>query len=94
MKLRWSVALLLVVALPALAGAQGDPKAGMGNFRGKLCHFCHGDNGEGGFGPDLAGRGLTVDQFIQAVRKPWGAMLAYTPEQLSDEQVKIGRAHV
>jgi len=87
MTLRWSIALVVVMALPALAGAQGDPKAGLGAFRGKLCHFCHGDNGEGGFGPDLAGRGLTPEQFRQAVRKPWGVMVGYTVDQLSDEQV-------
>ncbi len=87
MRLKLPVVLLVLFALPALAAAQGDPKAGVGAFRGKLCHFCHGTNGEGAFGPDLAGRGLTLDQFRHAIRKPWGAMLAYTPEQLSDEQI-------
>ncbi|MGE4244250.1 c-type cytochrome [Ramlibacter sp.] len=82
------VALSIAVLLPALAGAQGDPKAGQAAFRGKLCYFCHGENGEGGFGPDLAGaRGLTVEQFRHAIRKPWGVMLAYTEGQLTDAQI-------
>jgi mono/diheme cytochrome c family protein len=49
------------------------------------CGWCHGTKAEGGYGPDLAGgRGLTWEQFRRAVRKPWGAMPAYTEEQLPD----------
>ena len=49
------------------------------------CQNCHGAQAEGGFGPDLAGRGLSFDQFRQAVRRPWGVMLGYTEKQLSDQ---------
>ena len=49
------------------------------------CQNCHGAQAEGGFGPDLAGRGLSFDQFRQAVRQPWGMMLAYQEKQLSDQ---------
>jgi cytochrome c553 len=51
------------------------------------CRECHGDNGEGHFGPDLAGRNLTRAQFIQAVRKPWGIMPAYAESQISDREL-------
>ena len=37
--------------------------------------------------PDLAGRQLSLAQFRQAIRKPWGVMLAYTEEQLSDQEI-------
>jgi mono/diheme cytochrome c family protein len=88
MKLRLFAVLLTTLLVPALARAQGDPKVGQAAFRGKLCYFCHGDNGEGGFGPDLAGgRGLTLEQFSHAIRKPWGVMLSFTETQLSDEQI-------
>ncbi len=88
MNLRLLTALSIILLVPAVAGAQGDAKAGMGAFRGKLCHFCHGDNGEGAFGPDLAGgRGLTIEQFRHAIRKPWGVMLSYTETQLPDAQI-------
>ncbi|MGE0392338.1 MAG: cytochrome c [Vicinamibacterales bacterium] len=88
MTLRLFVALSVLSLAPAMAAAQGDPKVGQAAFRGKLCYFCHGENGEGGFGPDLAGaRGLTPEQFRQALRKPWGVMLAYTEAQLSDAQI-------
>ncbi|MDH3505569.1 MAG: c-type cytochrome [Gammaproteobacteria bacterium] len=51
------------------------------------CRDCHGDNGEGGFGPDLAGRDLTRAQFIHAVRKPWGIMPAFAESQISDAEL-------
>ncbi len=51
------------------------------------CRDCHGEHGEGGFGPDLAGRNLTRAQFIHAVRKPWGIMPAFAESQISDEEL-------
>jgi hypothetical protein len=44
-------------------------------------------NGEGGFGPDLAGRNLTRAQFIHAVRKPWGIMPAFATAHISDREL-------
>ena len=52
------------------------------------CRNCHGAKGEGAFGPDLAGRGLTVAQFAQAVRKPWGIMPAYIDSQISNSEIE------
>jgi mono/diheme cytochrome c family protein len=51
------------------------------------CSNCHGMNGEGGFGPDLAGRGLNWSQFKRAVRQPWGIMPAYTETQLTEQRL-------
>lgn len=91
MKTRFLLVALFLLPLPQRALArQGDVE------RGKLlwlktehveCRECHGDNGEGHFGPDLAGRGLTRAQFIQAVRKPWGIMPAYAESQISDGEL-------
>ena len=85
----WFVLLTAVVA-PGLAWAQtGDAAAGKAFWSGNasLCRQCHGANGEGGFGPDLAGRALTVAQFTRAVRQPWGVMPAFTEQQLGAAQV-------
>ena len=82
------VALLMMPLLQADAAPKGDAKAGEQPYRAKLCYFCHGNNGEGGFGPDIAGgRGLTWEQFKRPIRKPWGVMLNYTEGQLSDQQI-------
>jgi hypothetical protein len=51
------------------------------------CRECHGVNGEGAFGPDLAGRKLTPAQFIHAVRKPWGIMPAFTDKNITDPEL-------
>ena len=72
------------------AYAQGDAAAGKaywdrGAPRATACHNCHGNNAEGAFGPDLAGRGLNVAQVIRAVRQPWGIMPAFVESQMSDK---------
>ncbi len=43
-----------------------------------LCQRCHGANGEGGAGPDLAGRNLTEAQWQRQIRQPWGLMPAFS----------------
>jgi mono/diheme cytochrome c family protein len=64
------------------AAPQGDPQRGRAMFSGSgggaLCMLCHGGNGQGAYGPDLAGgRGLTFEQFKKAVHQPWGLMPAF-----------------
>jgi mono/diheme cytochrome c family protein len=83
------IALMMAPLLQAPDTAPaGDPQAGATQWRSKFCANCHGENGEGGFGPDLAGgRGLTWEQFKHPVRKPWGVMLAYTEKQLPDQAI-------
>jgi cytochrome c553 len=87
----------LLVVLFLLPLPQQAPPAPAGNpERGKVlwqktehveCRECHGVNGEGAFGPDLAGRKLTPAQFIHAVRKPWGIMPAFTDKNITDPEL-------
>jgi mono/diheme cytochrome c family protein len=86
------VALLLFFPLfqSNNAWAQGNAQAGKAlweNAGASRCSYCHGQKGEGGFGPDLAGRQLSLEQFKQAVRKPWGVMPAYLESQASDQDL-------
>lgn len=82
------VGLLLAPLLQAPAASPApDPQSGATQYRAKLCYMCHGENGEGGFGPDLAGGRVTLEQFRHEIRKPWGVMLAYTERQLPDQKV-------
>jgi mono/diheme cytochrome c family protein len=84
-------ALVVVVALfhaaEAVAQGKAEPGKVLWESADARCRDCHGNQGEGGFGPDLAGRQLTIDQFTQAVRKPWGIMPSFTEQQISDEQL-------
>jgi cytochrome c553 len=83
---------LLVLPLSqsmALAQPAGDAAAGKALWEGNTtaCKNCHGEQGQGAFGPDLAGRGLNFAQFRQAVRRPWGIMPAFVETQLNDKQL-------
>src|SRR6267154_6624195 len=75
-------------------GGGGNAAALTGNVaNGKMywdsnltaCKNCHGEVGEGAFGPDLAGRGLNTAQVLRAVRQPWGIMPAFVESQLSEK---------
>src|SRR5918993_3632475 len=92
MTMRVLLVALFLLPLPQQAVAQqtGDVERGKALWlktEHVECRECHGDNGEGGFGPDLAGRTLTRAQFIHAVRKPWGVMPAYAESQISDREM-------
>ena len=79
------IAALAPVGAVAQTGVVADGKA---VYDGPTqCKNCHGKAGEGGFGPDLAGRGLSVAEFSQAVRKPWGVMPQFTQSQVSDVEL-------
>ncbi len=75
--------------------ATGDPEKGKILWQKTEhveCFECHGVNGQGALGPDLAGRNLTRAQFLHAVRKPWGVMPAYPESQISDRDLDDIRA--
>jgi cytochrome c550 len=86
----------LIVWLQAAASTQqpspaptGDPEKGkavwaLGNTS---CRNCHGGDGEGGFGPILAGRKLPYETFRSYVRNPAGKMPAYVESQLTDQEI-------
>ncbi len=81
---------LLMLAQGAAVAEDGNAAAGKAYWeraapRPTLCWACHGRNGEGAFGPDLAGRGLSAAQVARAVRQPWGIMPAFTEAQFSDQ---------
>lgn len=84
------IMLLLAPAPQTTANAPtGRADAGKAAWgSGKIsCGYCHGKSADGGFGPDLAGRGLSFDQFKRAVRVPWGRMPAYDERQLPDQDL-------
>ncbi len=91
---RLFVAMLLLPLAQGGASAQtaaGDPAAGKAYWEREApnvtaCRNCHGLQGQGAFGPDLAGRGLNAAQVLRAVRTPWGIMPAFVESQLSDQQ--------
>ena len=92
MTMRSLLVLLFLLPLPQQAppAPAGDPEKGKVLWKQTEhveCRECHGANGEGAFGPDLAGRKLTPAQFIHAVRKPWGIMPAFTDRNITDPEL-------
>ena len=79
--------LIGMLLLPLFQGPTGDVAAGREMWQSNnACRNCHGVNGEGMFGPDLAGHQLSLSQFIRAVRQPWGVMPRFTPEKNFSDQ--------
>jgi len=87
--------LALLVLPLAQSGVSAQPATGSaaagkaywerGAPRATACRNCHGNAGEGAFGPDLAGRGLNTAQVARAVHQPWGIMPAFVESQLNDQ---------
>jgi len=87
---RFVVALLALPLCHTAAPAQsGDAQAGKALWDGAdtQCRNCHGTTGQGAFGPDLAGRKLSLAQFTHAIRRPWGVMPAFVESQISDADI-------
>ena len=80
------VAVAVVVGLYAWPpAALADVEGGMAAFQKGRCFNCHGRNGEGGFGPALAGRDLTPERVLRQLRTPFRNMPSFRPDQISDE---------
>jgi len=60
---------------PAAAPTTGDASRGQTVFQ-ENCAGCHGDSGQGGVGPQLAGSGLDAAQVTSAVQQGRGVMPA------------------
>ncbi|MGH9253217.1 MAG: c-type cytochrome [Vicinamibacterales bacterium] len=92
------VVFMLVVAYGITGRAQGGPAGAapagsvdagkavwaLGNTS---CRNCHGGDGEGAFGPALAGRNLSYQRFRGYVRNPLGRMPAYIESELTDQEI-------
>jgi mono/diheme cytochrome c family protein len=77
-------------ATPAAPALAGNAEAGKVHytFGNTSCTNCHGTNGEGSFGPALAGRPeLTYERFRRYVRNPLGRMPAYVETELTDQEI-------
>ena len=68
--------------------AEGNAAAGGQLFQKHNCYYCHGTVGQGGRdGARIASLPLNAQAFKRYVRRPPGAMPAFTEKVLSDEQL-------
>ncbi len=70
------------------APAAGDAAHGRQLFMRENCYYCHGTAGQGGRdGARIAAIGMNLQAFIRYVRRPAGAMPAFTEKILSDQDL-------
>jgi len=86
------ILLLVLIAAPVLAAPQtapaGNAEKGKQLFMKQNCYYCHGTAGQGGRdGARIAQTSLNLQGVIRYVRKPAGAMPAFTEKILSDEEL-------
>jgi mono/diheme cytochrome c family protein len=86
-----TIATVLASAGTRVAGQtppSGNATNGKQLFEKQNCYYCHGTAGQGGRdGARIAATALTVVQFTRYVRRPAGAMPAYTAKLVTDEQL-------
>lgn len=68
--------------------AEPDPALGMELWAQAPCISCHGAMAEGGFGPRLAGTGLSFDQLLATVRLGKGQMPAFSAQMIADQALR------
>jgi mono/diheme cytochrome c family protein len=87
-------ALAVTSAAAAPSGNDSSLAAGKTLFNTVGCWSCHGFDGQGAMsrgiasGPHINARVLPEAAFIHQLRTPSGVMPPYTPDVLSDEQVR------
>jgi ubiquinol-cytochrome c reductase cytochrome c subunit len=89
--------LALFILLSAAALAQNNAPAGNADNGKRLfmrngCYECHGTMAQGGTGPHLAPRPLTVAALTAYVRKPGQGMPPFSTKVMSDADVADVRA--
>jgi mono/diheme cytochrome c family protein len=76
---------------PAAGGGAAAPDIENGRkvfaFGNTSCSNCHGNGAIGGFGPDLAGKGLPLNRVAQAIRRPIWRMPAFDNTQVTDKEM-------
>src|SRR2546427_6763348 len=86
------VVLFALMILPILAAGKSPP-AGNGEngkrlFMKQNCYYCHGTSGQGGRdGARIAQTALNLQGLMGYIRRPTGAMPAFTEKILSDREV-------
>ncbi len=92
----WWVGVLLfgvLFGLPRAAEAQAS-EPGAELYIRKGCLGCHGASGRGGVGPQLAKTRLTLDAFVQQLRRPRGIMPAFHERLVSAEEARAIHAYL
>lgn len=84
--------LVMCVLLVACASEKeqpaGDVERGARLFSSLPCSGCHGAMAQGQFGPALAGTDFSYEEVQRQVRSPRNQMPAFSPERVSDQDLR------
>ena len=80
---------LAAAVLPGWSQPAANVDAGRHAFMAAGCYQCHGTVGQGGVGPKLAPDPMPVDAMIAFVRYTNRNMPAYSPQVLSDQELRL-----
>jgi mono/diheme cytochrome c family protein len=84
--------IFITAAASVLAGQTapaGNAENGKRLFVKETCYYCHGYAGQGGRdGARIAATALNADALIRYVRRPAGAMPAFTDKLISDQELR------
>jgi ubiquinol-cytochrome c reductase cytochrome c subunit len=87
--------LILAAAAASQAPAAGNAGNGRRLYETVGCYQCHGYAAQGGRdGPRIAATALTVQAFIRYVRRPFGAMPAFTEKVLPEQDMSDIHAYL
>jgi mono/diheme cytochrome c family protein len=78
-----------VPELPGKKKAAPGAVSGADIYKNEGCSGCHGASGEGLIGPPLNQNVIAAETITSAVRAGKGAMPAFPPDKLSDEDLKV-----
>lgn len=89
--------VLSAAALLAAGGSMAGPSAQEDDEADRArqeyvkmsCYACHGYQGHGGAGPRIAPDPIPYQAFSRVVRRPPNVMPAYSPNILSDQQMRL-----
>ena len=91
----FTVLISLTVIVAAQTAPPGSADKGKDLFMKQNCYYCHGTAGQGSRdGARLAATALTADGLIRYVRKPAGAMPAYTEKIITDQELRDIHAYL
>jgi mono/diheme cytochrome c family protein len=83
-----SIASVAASQTPRPASPAGNVDSGRTLYTKMTCYYCHGTAGQGGSaGARVAQPPRSHEAFIRYIRRPTGAMPAYTDRILSDDQL-------
>jgi mono/diheme cytochrome c family protein len=82
------IAMLATISAGAQTPVTGNAENGKRLFLRDGCYECHGYGGQGGVaGARIATIGLNAQGLIRYVRRPAGAMPAYTDKVITDQEL-------